>query len=95
MPRRPRGDPDGGRDLEAVFDGRSQIWGAIGFRNGACDSAVDKRWVNNKFRKDVDAAKKENPLLDHFVFLTNVDLTPAEVDRLQRHARAAGIVFYR
>jgi hypothetical protein len=92
VPRRPRGGPDGGRDLEAVYGGRAQIWGAVGFRNGACDSAADKRWVRNKFNKDLADAKRGNSALDHFVFFTNVDLTPAEVARLQVQARSSGIV---
>ena len=34
QPRRPKGGPDGGRDIEAVYQGRTMIWGAVGFRNG-------------------------------------------------------------
>lgn len=26
-PRRPKGGPDGGRDIEAVFDNRETVWG--------------------------------------------------------------------
>lgn len=92
VPRRPRGGPDGGRDLEAVYGGRAQIWGAVGFRNGACDSAADKRWVRSKFGRDLADAKTKNSALDHFVFFTNVDLTPAEIARLQVQAQSSGIV---
>lgn len=91
-PRRPRGGPDGGRDFEGVFEGRSQIWGSVGFRNGARDSTADKRWVRAKFTSDLQEAKKHNSVLDHFVFFTNIDLTPGEVGRLQSLARASGIV---
>jgi hypothetical protein len=32
QPRRPKGGPDGGRDIEAVYEGRTTIWGAVGFK---------------------------------------------------------------
>lgn len=35
QPRRPKGGPDGGRDLEAIFQGSIPVWGAVGFK---------KRW---------------------------------------------------
>jgi len=93
VPRRPRGGPDGGRDLEALFEGRSLIWGAVGFRNGANDSAADKRWVKNKFANDLGAARDRSTVLDHFVFFTNIDLSPREVGILQQIARKANVVF--
>jgi hypothetical protein len=78
--------------LEAVFNGQARSWGAVGFRNGATDSPADKRWVKNKFSKDLSQAKIKNPVLDHFVFFTNIDLTPSEVNKLQLFARSSGIV---
>ncbi len=53
--------------------------GAVGFRNSANDSNEDKAWVKRKFQSDLAAAIKENVELKSFVFLTNIDLTPAEI----------------
>jgi hypothetical protein len=93
VPRRPRGGPDGGRDIEALFEARSAIWGSVGFRNAVRDSAADKRWVRRKFTEDVRKAKRRNKALDHFIFFTNVDLTPAENTALQSVARKCGMAF--
>lgn len=92
-PRRPKGGPDGARDIEAHFDNRHVVWGAVGFRANVTDSGDDKRWVQGKFKKDVDAARSENSSLWGFVFLTNVDLTPAQVDALEQYARGKGLSF--
>jgi len=27
-------DPDGGRDIQALHQGQTQLWGAVGFKNG-------------------------------------------------------------
>jgi len=99
QPRRPKGGPDGARDLSAVYRGQVEAWGAVGFRNGANDSSEDKRWVKAKFEADLEAAKRENPNLSVFVFFTNVDLTPKEQGQLQEYAHSKGIqrldLFYR
>jgi hypothetical protein len=92
MPRRPNGGPDGGRDIEALFEGRAKIWGGVGFRNNVRDSAADKRWVKAKFAGDLKEANKANPRLDHFVFFTNVDLTPGDLIKLQTQGKALGMV---
>jgi hypothetical protein len=89
--RRPKGGPDGSRDLQAVYNGQLQVWGAVGFRNSAKDDAKDKTWVRKKFKDDLQAALKENSSLQGFVFFTNVDLTPGEQDGLKRHAKENGI----
>lgn len=98
-PRRPKGGPDGGRDIEAVFDNREIVWGGVGFRASATDSADDKRWVAQKFEDDIDSAIAANPQIWGFVFFTNVDLTPGELRTLERTARDLGLsfidVFYR
>jgi hypothetical protein len=98
-PRRPRGGPDGGRDLEAFFVGEHEAWGAIGFRNSATDSPADKRWVKKKFAADLAKACEENENLGCFVFFTNIDLTPGEVASLQTAVNREGIahceIFYR
>ena len=85
-PRRPKGGPDGGRDIEALLDGQHVIYGAVGFRNSAGDSLADKTWVRKKFVSDLKAALGSNPDLRAFVFLTNVDLTPSEQAHLAKKA---------
>lgn len=44
-PRHPSGGPDGGRDMKAIYDGDRQVFGAVGFVNGANDSDEQKRQV--------------------------------------------------
>lgn len=90
-PRRPKGGPDGSRDLQAVHNGQLPVWGAVGFRSNVNDGKDDKKWAGKKFRDDLKAALAENPTLKGFVFLTNVDLTPAEQDGLKQHAKEKGI----
>jgi|ERR1700722_13241332 len=92
-PRRPKGGPDGARDIEAVFANQERVWGAVGFRKTATDDSKDKRWVQKKFKADVDAAKEENSTLWGFIFFTNIDLTPEEVTSLEQYARAKGLSF--
>src|SRR5947207_6752172 len=98
-PRRPKGGPDGGRDIEAVFDNREIVWGAVGFRANATDSAEDKLWVTQKIKADVTSAKTANPQLWGFVFFTNVDLTPGDLISLEQLVRENGLsfveIFYR
>jgi hypothetical protein len=89
-PRRPKGGPDGARDIEAVIQNQT-VWGAVGFRKNARDDNKDKQWVKKKFKDDVDAAKMENPSLWGFVFFTNIDLTPEEVAGLEKYARIKGL----
>jgi hypothetical protein len=91
-PRRPRGGPDVARDLQAVYDGQLEVWGAVGFLNSANDDRTHKTRIKKKFRSDLDSALEQNPALKGFVFLTNVDLTPGEQDRLKQTARDKGIV---
>jgi hypothetical protein len=92
-PRRPKGGPDGARDIQALFDNQSIVWGAVGFRANVTDSMGDKKWVKKKFTCDVDAAIEENPSLWGFVFFTNVDLTPKELTDLERYAREKRLSF--
>ncbi|TMA79926.1 MAG: hypothetical protein E6J74_40395 [Deltaproteobacteria bacterium] len=51
-PRRPKGGPDGGRDIEAVLDGSHLVWGGVGFRNNAIDSTDDWVRILHKYRPD-------------------------------------------
>src|ERR1700730_13482337 len=92
-PRRPKGGPDGARDIEAVFQNKENVWGAVGFRKNVKDDSEDKRWVKKKFKADVVAAKKENPSLRGFIFFTNIDLTPKEQEVLEQYAHLKGVPF--
>src|SRR5688572_15736005 len=66
-PRRPKGGPDGARDIEAKYRGGVIVWGAVGFRNSTKDSAEDKAWVRKKFMADIESALLENSNLKGFV----------------------------
>lgn len=90
-PRRPRGGPDGSRDIQAIFGGTLEVWGAVGFRNGAKDDNADKNWVKKKFRSDLKSALEKNRSLKGFVFLTNVDLTPTEQENLKKYGGSKGV----
>lgn len=97
-PRRPRGGPDGGRDIEAVYNGFTPACGAVGFRTPADDSPTDHRWAMAKFRTDLQAALSAVPGTRHFTFFTNVDLTPSEQQDLVSEARRSGVttdLYYR
>jgi len=45
-PRHPRGGPDGGRDLEAIYRGDQSAFGAVGFVNQANDSNEQKKSIS-------------------------------------------------
>jgi len=90
-PRRPKGGPDGGRDIEAVHEGSTIAWAAVGFRNGGGNDDPARRDASNKFEADLDRAVEENPTLQAFVFFTNVDLTPTMVEQLKGKGAAAGV----
>ena len=92
-PRRPKGGPDGGRDIEAVHEGSTIAWGAVGFRNGGGNDEQARREASNKFNADLARAIEENPTLQAFVFFTNVDLTPTIAEQLKEKGAAVGISF--
>jgi hypothetical protein len=87
-PRNPKGGPDQGRDIEAVFEGRGLAFGAVGFIDGALDTQQHRRQAGNKFQEDLNSALKHAPDLDVFVFFTNVALTAKDHDSLRDGARA-------
>lgn len=92
-PRHPRGGPDGGRDIEAIFKKDRVAFGAVGFLNGANDSNEQKRAINKKFREDLEAALVAVPKPQVFIFLTNVSLTVGEKDDLGAEAKAASMSY--
>ncbi len=89
-PRHPRGGPDGGRDLDAIFQGTQPAFGAVGFVNQADDSTEKKKRARDKFRADLAAGLEATPKPEVFVFLTNVNFTVGEKEELVAEARAAG-----
>jgi len=88
-PRRPKGGPDGGRDIEAIHEGSTVTWGAVGFRNGGGNDDQARRDASSKFESDLARALEENPALQAFVFFTNVDLTPTIVEQLKEKAASS------
>lgn len=89
-PRHPRGGPDGGRDIEALFRGEDLAYGAVGFANQAADIEEKKRTIRNKFKEDLESAWEANPRPSMFVFFTNVNLTIGEKGALESLAVARG-----
>lgn len=90
-PRRPKGGPDGGRDIEAIHEGSTIAWGAVGFRNGGGNDEQARREASTKFEVDLGRSLQENPTLRAFVFFTNVDLTPTIVEKLKETALSKGV----
>ena len=88
QPRRPKGGSDGGRDLQAVFEDRFEVWGAVGFMNDASSNRGDRTQIERKFKTDFASALEENRYLKGFVFFTNVDLTCSAKDKLREWARS-------
>ncbi len=93
IPRHPRGGPDGGRDIEALYRNEELTFGAVGFVNQANDSAEHKRAIRNKFNDDLDAAQSNDPKPRVFVFFTNINLTAGEKDDLTTSARSRGLSY--
>lgn len=91
-PRHPRGGPDGGRDIEAIFRGEQCAFGAVGFVNQAEDSKGKKKTISAKFYADLESALLVTPTPTVFVFLTNINLTVGDKDELIAAARARGII---
>ncbi len=81
-PRHPHGGPDGGRDIQAIFTGEQVAFGAVGFVNHANDSDEQKKKIKDKFCSDLESALKAKNDLEVFVFMTNVNLTLGEKNKL-------------
>lgn len=92
-PRRPNGGPDGARDLEAIYQRSTVVWGAVGFRNGGGSDRASRRYIEKKFTSDLNQALEENPELEAFVFFTNVDLEPSKVDNCKNIAKSRNVKF--
>ena len=90
-PRHPSGGPDGGRDLEAVFDGERIAYGAVGFHNGANDSDEQKKQIRSKFSSDLKSALAAKSDLKVFAFLTNLHFTMGEQSEMREEVLKAGI----
>lgn len=92
-PRHPRGGPDGGRDIEAIYRNGQKAFGAVGFVNQANDSKDQKRTIESKFTADLTSAIAANNELGAFVFFSNVNFTIGEKDQLIQHAQERGVPF--
>jgi hypothetical protein len=90
-PRHPSGGPDGGRDIEAIFDAQREAYGAVGFHNGANDSTEQKKQIRGKFSSDLKAALVAKSDLKVFAFLTNLHFTMGEQSEMKEEAKKAGI----
>lgn len=89
QPQAPRGGPDGGKDIVAQnLRGELSI-GAVGFKNGVCDSSDDRRSI---LAKALDDLKKASPLgCREFIFFTNVNLSLGQKEKLSQTGHALGI----
>lgn len=92
-PRHPRGGPDGGRDIQAMYRDEQLAYGAVGFVNQANDSDEQKKKIKNKFSDDADSAINSDEKPSVFIFLTNLNLTVGEKEDLNASAKAKGFVF--
>ncbi|MFO1520452.1 MAG: hypothetical protein U1G05_00060 [Kiritimatiellia bacterium] len=90
-PRHPSGGPDGGRDIEAVYDGSRIAYGAVGFQNGANDSDQQRRRIRAKFTSDLASATGAKNDLKVFAFFTNLNLALGEQAKMKEEARRVGI----
>ena len=89
-PRHPSGGPDGGRDIEAVFDGERIAYGAVGFQNGGNDSDEQKKQIRGKFSRDLKSALTAKSDLKVFPFLTNLNFTMGEQSAMKEEALKPG-----
>lgn len=92
-PRHPRGGPDGGRDIEAIFEGKQSAFVAVGFISQADDSEEKKKRIKQKFADDLAGSLRVGNQPDCFFFLTNMNFTLAEKDDLINQSRTSGISY--
>lgn len=86
-PRHPRGGPDGGRDIDAMYRGDLITYGGVGFVNQANDSNEHKKTIREKFSKDLKSALAADKKPSVFVFFTNINLTIGEKESLIESAK--------
>lgn len=91
-PRHPRGGPDGGRDIEAIYRNDHIAFGAVGFVNQANDSAEQKKTIIDKFEDDLNSALSADTKPAVLVFFTNINLTIGEKDKLISKAKTQGMI---
>lgn len=91
-PRHPRGGPDGGRDIEAIYRENQVAYGAVGFSNQANDSAEQKRAIKQKFRDDLSSVISDGKKPDAFVFFTNLSMTVGEKEALISEAKESAVM---
>src|SRR5713101_1269756 len=92
-PRHPRGGPDDGRDIEALFRNEQRAFAAVGFVNQANDSDEQKKRIREKFKDDLQSALSVDPKPEAFFFLTNINLTIGEKELLVSQAKDAGFAY--
>ncbi|MCM3294178.1 hypothetical protein M3661_29205 [Paenibacillus sp. MER 180] len=93
QPRHPRGGPDGGRDIEAIYRESQLTFGAVGFVNQANDSEEQKKKIKEKFDSDLSSAVSSDNRPSGFVFFTNINLTIGEKELLIDKAKKKQILF--
>lgn len=92
-PRHPRGGPDGGRDIQAIYRDEQTAFGGVGFVNQGNDSNEQKKTIKKKFSDDLASAISADENITAFVFFTNINLTIGEKDSLIEKARNEGVIF--
>jgi hypothetical protein len=92
-PRHPRGGPDGGRDIQAVYRDEQTAFGAVGFVNQGNDSAEQKKTIKKKFSDDLESIISADENITAFIFFTNINLTIGEKDSLIEKAKKEGVIF--
>lgn len=90
-PRHPRGGPDGGRDIQALYDLREVVFGAVGFINSANDSDEQKKRISKKFGEDLKSAIDTDIKPKFLVFFTNINFTVGEKDEFVAEAKKSGL----
>jgi len=92
-PRHPRGGPDGGRDIQAIYREEQIAFGAVGFVNQANDSDEQKKSIKKKFSDDLSSAISADQDVKVFIFFTNINLTIGDKDALIAKAKKEGIFY--
>ena len=91
-PRHPRGGPDGGRDIQAIYREEQTTFGAVGFVNQANDSEEQKRTIKKKFIDDLESASSADIEPKVFIFFTNINLTLKEKENLIAKAKKKNLL---